>query len=443
MAQGDSDDPFAPRDGTILRPRPGGAKRATSEAAADPLARRTPDVGQRAEALPPQVGEFLRTGINPLVQAATPLLILAGRLRTTLTHADVGALRRQALDEIRRFEERARSAGVAPETVLAARYALCAALDEAVLSTPWGGQSEWAAQTLLVQLHREAWGGEKFFEMLERVSSDPVRYIDLMELQYACIALGFSGKFQVLERGQSQLAEVQHDLSRRIRTYRGTPDAELSPHWRGLEDRRNPVIRYVPWWVVGAAALVLLTGAYIYFYTRLSGVAAPVNEQLAGIGVGDFTEPAAATPAVAGPRLKTLLAEDESRGVLQVEEDGDRTLITLTAPGFFASGSAKVNPAYYESLRRVANAIDQVPGRVLVIGHTDDVPLRSFRFRDNYELSRERAVQVVEVLKLAIDNPSRLEWTGVGSSQPRYRPETLPENRSRNRRVEIIHVGGG
>ena len=37
-----------------------------------------------------------------------------------------------------------------------------------------------------------------------------------------------------------------------------TPPAELSPRWRGLEDRRNPLIRYVPWWVVGAAALAAL-----------------------------------------------------------------------------------------------------------------------------------------------------------------------------------------
>jgi hypothetical protein len=35
-----------------------------------------------------------------------------------------------------------------------------------------------------------------------------------------------------------------------------------------------------------------------------------------------------------------------------------------------------------------------------------------------------------------------LTWTGVGSSEPRYTPESLPENQSRNRRVEVIHVRG-
>jgi type VI secretion system protein ImpK len=86
--------------------------------------------------------------------------------------------------------------------------------------------------------------------------------------------------------------------------------------------------------------------------------------------------------------------------------------------------------------------LNRVPGRVLVVGHTDDQRIRSLRYQDNFELSRERAVSVVKVLQEAIDNRARLSWTGVGSSQPRYRPESTPENQSRNRRVEIVHVRG-
>ena len=85
-----------------------------------------------------------------------------------------------------------------------------------------------------------------------------------------------------------------------------------------------------------------------------------------------------------------------------------------------------------------ADAVDRVPGRVLVVGHTDDQPLRSLRYRDNYDLSRERAVSVVKVLQPAMDNPARVEWTGVGSSQPRFRPESAAANRARNRRVQFI-----
>jgi len=77
-----------------------------------------------------------------------------------------------------------------------------------------------------------------------------------------------------------------------------------------------------------------------------------------------------------------------------------------------------------------------------VVGHTDNQRIQSLRYQDNFQLSRERAVSVVKLLQEAIDNRARLSWTGVGSSEPRYRPESTPENQSRNRRVEIVHVRG-
>jgi type VI secretion system protein ImpK len=351
-------------------------------------------------------------------------------------------LRRQSLDQLRDFEERARAAGVASETVLAARYVLCAAMDEAVLSTPWGGQSEWSGQSLLVTLHREAWGGEKFFDMLERTSGDPARHIDLMELQYVCLALGFGGKYQVADRGYDRLAEIQADLYRRIRSHRGAPPTELSLRWQGMQERRNPIIRYVPWWVVGAFSLVVLTGAFIYFHSALATLSAPVDGRLATIGLVAAPAPAAAAVPSAAPRLKQLLHDDEAGGVLSVEERGNQTIVTLVRPDLFGSGSAQVNPAYYPLLQRLAHALNDVPGRVFVVGHTDDQPVRSLRFRDNYDLSRARAAEVIKLLSLAIDNAARLEGSGVGSSQPRYTPESTPENRARNRRVEIIHVAG-
>lgn len=391
------------------------------------------------EPIPEAAREMLGIGLNPLVRAASPLLLLAGQLRGSVTPMDVEGLRRLALEEIRRFEEQARAAGAPNEVVLAARYALCAGLDESVLSTPWGAQSDWSQHPLLVALHREAWGGEKFFEMLDRVSQDPARYIDLMEVLYLCLAFGFGGKYAVHDRGHERLASIQQDLYRQIRNHRSTPPSELSLRWRGLEDRRNPLIRYVPWWVIGAAALAVLTIAFTIYYAKLANFAAPVHAGLARIGLEAFDKPAMAP--VRGPTLKQLLAPDEARGALRVDEQGGRTEITILADDLFASGSATVNPAHYETLQHIASAINQVPGRVLVEGHTDDQPVRSFRYRDNFELSRERALGVVKVLQLGLDNHARVNWTGVGSTQP-LTTGTDAASRARNRRVEIVHVGG-
>jgi len=431
-----SDDPFIQPDATRVRPRPGAGRR-TFVGSPRPQQPSPPSHEAAAIAAPLTI---FGGGLNPLVQAASPLLLLTAQIRETLSQMDVAGLRHHALEEIRRFEEQARASGISNEVVLSARYTLCAGLDEAVLATPWGNQSEWSQHPLLVALHREAWGGEKFFDMLERISQDPSRYLDLMELQYLCMAFGFAGKFHVQERGQDHLQDIQQALYRKIREQRGPTDSGLSPRWRGLEERSNPIIRYLPWWVVGAAALPILAITFTMYYSSLAGLAAPVHAELAKVGLEDFS--ARPVVPVRGPTLKQLLASDEQAGALSIEEQGGRTVITLLAPDLFPSGSAVVNPTYHATLQRVTGALNRVAGRVLVMGHTDDQPIRSLRYQDNYALSRDRAVNVSTILQQSLDNRARLTWSGAGSSAPRYRPESEPENRARNRRVEIIHVRG-
>jgi type VI secretion system protein ImpK len=260
-----------------------------------------------------------------------------------------------------------------------------------------------------------------------------------MELQYLGIAFGFAGKYQIQERGQEHLQQVQHDLYRKIREYRGQAAPGLSLHWRGLEDRRNPLMRHVPWWLVGAAALAILAIAFTGFYASLANLADPVHADLAKVGLEEFSAAPQPVPA-RGPTLKQLLASDEKAGLLSVEETGNRTRVTLLAGDLFPTGSASVNPAYNSAIERLTLALNKVPGRVLVVGHTDDQRIKSLRFKDNFELSRERAVSVVALMQEHIDNRARLQWNGVGSSEPRYKPESDPENRARNRRVEIIQV---
>jgi len=391
------------------------------------------------EPIPESARAFLGLGLNPLVQAASPLLLRMGQMRSAPASIDVPSLRRAALEEIRRFEERARASGVRNEIALAARYVLCAGLDEAVLSTPSGAQSEWSQHPLLVALHREAWGGEKFFEMLDRIVVDPARHIDLIELQYLILALGFTGKYQMMDRGHEQLADLQHNLHRTIQAQRGAAPAELSLHWRGLEDQRSRLIRYVPWWVVVAAALAILGITFATYYTKLANQASPLHARLAQIGIEDFAVPPPPAPPAPGPTLKKLLAPEEKAGALTVKEEGARSTVTLEAADLFKSGRADVNGSYEPILDKITEALNKVPGRVMVVGHTDDQPIKSLVYRDNNELSRERAVSVANVLMKGIDNAARLTWQGVGSSQP-LSPGSDPESRARNRRVEIIHL---
>ncbi len=429
-----TDDPFGPPpDSTFIRPRPGAGRKGTRpEGLSSPSASGGLDYRGSTSVLNQ---DYLGTGLNPLMRAASPVLLLAGRLRKTVSASDVDGLRRDALAEIRNFEDRAQSSGVRPEAVTAARYALCASVDEAVLATPWGGESDWAQLSLLLELHNEAHGGEKFFDVLDGISEQPDKHIDLMELYYVCLAFGFAGKYETIDRGQTKLATIQRDLHRRIRAERGAHADELSLHWRGLEDRRNPIIRYRLWWVFGGVALGLLAVAYVAYWGSLSRVATPLLTELDSVGRDQHTEDRIFDAPAPGPTLKQLLEPEERAGELRVEELGGRTRVVLLAPDLFASGRAELNSQHEPLLRQVATALEQVPGPVLVEGHTDSVPI-SRRYSSNFELSQLRAAGVAAILRSFATRPDRVDSVGHGSSVPRVQPGTAAENR----RVEIVHT---
>jgi type VI secretion system protein ImpK len=441
----DPNETTTPPDVTVMRPRPG---RRMAAALVDSPQLPAQPVNVRSQAPTDGPGAsfvaFLTGGINPLVQAAAPLLILAGRLREQIGNPDIDNLHIQSVQEIRAFEERARLAAVPEEDVLAARYALCSVIDEAVLNTPWGGESGWAARSLLVTFHRESSGGEKVFQIIYRVLNDPRRYLALLELLYICLSLGFEGRYRVQERGSMRLTDIRHDLFRCIQTLRGNTATDLSPQWKGVEDKRRAVIRIVPLWVVAAACGALLLGAFIVFSAKLSDRSDPLNAALARVGLEPLYSAAPTLPRAPAFGLRELLAQQIAHGLISVDDAADgRTVVTITVSDLFASGSETVNPQYVGLIQEIGAAAQKVAGRYMVRGHTDDQPVHSFRFPDNFALSRERAVQVVNLLKTRIQDAGRIDFVGAGSSEPRFTPANLPENRARNRRVEIIHRRGG
>lgn len=164
---------------------------------------------------------------NPLLEAASPLILLFIQLRYTQTVVDVNQLRKNIVTEINIFANQAKASHCSPHLILAARYCLCTALDEAILLTPWGSQSGWAQQSLLSLIHRETWGGERFFIILEKMAAEPKKNLLILELLYLLLSLGFEGKYYNEDRILRE--ELLHRLYQLISYHHTDADKNLSP----------------------------------------------------------------------------------------------------------------------------------------------------------------------------------------------------------------------
>lgn len=411
----------------------------------------TPAAGDRIFALPTSVADgnarFVdrrrsmadvdidaAVGRSPLVAAANPLLNLLYQIRTLAYNTNPDALKDYLIQEVREFEARARARAVSTEHVMAARYCLCTALDEAAAYTPWGGSGVWSRKSLLVIFHNETWGGEKFFQLLAKLEQSPVQHIDLIELMYYCMALGFEGRFRVVSDGRSELEALRRRTARVIETVRGVPEKALSVHWRGTALPRPRLWRVVPLWVTGALSALVAIAVFSLFTFWLAGRSDQTFLAISALQIPELAPPVTAAPP---PKRFAHFLEPEIReGLVSVDERRDRSTVTILGDGLFKSGGVTIRDEFDPVLRRITQAISMVDGKVLVTGHTDSVPIHTLRFPSNWELSHERARLVAERIR------NGLPATRLVGSEGRAAGEPVADNataagRARNRRVEI------
>lgn len=404
---------------TFVMPSPGGA--------AAPLSAGAQPAWQSSE---PEIP----SGNSPLIALANPILNLVYQIRTLVHNADPDKLRSYLVDEIRRFDAAAKAQGIPAEHIVAARYCLCTVLDEAAAQTPWGGSGAWSKNSLLVTFHNETWGGEKFFQLLAKLAQTPAQYIDVLELMYYCIALGFEGRYRIVSNGQSQLENLKRRLADIIKTSRGVPDRALSIHWQGHAAELPRIWGMIPVWVSAIVAVLLGIGFYMLLAFWL---AARSDKTFIAISSLKLPTPPPVVRDTPPPlRFSKFLEKEIREGLVSVKENSEQSTVTIRGDGLFESGSATMRPQFRDIVDRIAMAIGEVKGRVLVSGHTDDRPIRSVRFPSNWELSQERARAVAAQIDATVRTPGRISTEGRGEADP-IADNATPAGRAQNRRVEI------
>ena len=159
-------------------------------------------------------------------------------------------------------------------------------------------------------------------------------------------------------------------------------------------------------------------------------------------GTGDGTEGDSKASeneaAKAEEELKIALSEQIDKGLLNVEREGDKVIVTVGSAGSFPSGSATLTPQARDIMKKIADASEESKGVVTVSGHTDNVPLVfGGRYRDNWDLAAARSASVVQELSSSGKiKEKNLQAISYGESRPIASNES-DEGRAKNRRIEI------
>jgi len=424
----------------VSYPTPGQAAGATEDWISTPSAPKAADERPRAPEL--RLDELAAPNENPIMRAASPLLLLLGRLRVALLRASFASLMELVADAIKFFEKDIRSAGIPEQQANIAKYILCATADDIVQNIPTEDRHVWTQYSMLSRFFGERIGGVRFFEELDKALKDPLINYPLLELQHTCLALGFQGVHRSSPNGQAQLQQIQRNLYETLRRVRPKVAHDLSPRWQGQKLASVASRFRVPLWVVASVVGALLVALYITLLTLLSGGSDVIAASAATLHPTDKIEiarrviaPPPPPPPVNAqlPRIRRELSDE----CITVSQSGSVIIIRLCDLALFESGKAEVRNAFKPAAARIARLLDQESGFIKVVGHTDNVPIKSVRFPSNWHLSVERAKAVAELLKQGISRPDRLQVDGKGAEVP-IDSNATPDGRSKNRRVEIL-----
>ena len=436
-----------PPDPTSLRPRPGGGQARRSSDRPPMRRRRRCRSAPDAEPLPRSARAFL--GHRPESARAGGQPAAAAR-RADARDASPDGRRRPAPARARR-DPPVRGAGArggrAERDRCSPRATRCApASTRRCCRRRGAAQSEWAQHPLLVALHREAWGGEKFFEMLERMSKDPGRHIDLMELQYLLHRVRLHGQVpragaRPRAAGRGAAGPLSHDPQQRGRARARAVAAVARP--RGPAQPARP-LRAV---VGGRARRAADPGDRRSPSTTRASPASRRRCRPSSRGSASKTSPPPQPAApVAGPDAQ---AAARARGTARrADRRGggrrrrrSRCVARRPVPVGQRDGESRRT-----SRRCTASPRRSTRCRAACGSSATPTTSRSGRCASATTTSCRASARSASsnVLQDGIDNRGEADAArGVGVDRPRYQPESDPENRARNRRVEIVHVRGG
>lgn len=235
----------------------------------------------------------VRDAKNPLLEAARPLLRALADIPEHIGTNATLSLRMLLEQEVRAFERLCEQANIRLDHMIGARYCVCTALDEAAMQTDWGKRSDsavdWMTNGLATAFHEDRKGGDRVYLLIGRLMSEPREHLDLLEVIYRILSLGFEGRYRE-ERGSSRRHEaVRQRLYNEIMSQREPVPVALSPHWKSDVKGRRMSFYDFPVWITVVVLSLILVCLFGYFKYELLNRKAAVQKQI--IDIGHMTPP--------------------------------------------------------------------------------------------------------------------------------------------------------
>ncbi len=442
---------------TIFKPRPGGRSQPVPTPSST-AANAVPKPGLTADDnntlfVQPQHKAFNQTiltiGANPLIEHAGMILSLINQLRVNNEYEKVDVLHGQCIDIVDKYERQLHAlkyenklSGKTETTdnklIDAAKFCVCAFIDETVMTMPWGRNSAWAQNSLQSHFYHETFGGEHFYLLLDESVANMVEMVFVVELQYLCLSLGYQGKYRVTKNAEQLIESLRDNLGLTLKNHHGRKEKRLSDNLQVVQVGSVKAKFELPIWVTASIAAALLVASFIGLRLNVNENADLVYQQVLNLVDRKPEATLAVRASSLALKLEQLLQTEIGRDIVVVQELSDRISIRLISADLFASGSDKISPAYQPIIRKIARALESTQGQILITGHTDKQQIISSRYPSNWHLSLARATSIADVLAKDTRLSGRLLPEGRGSSEPLVAGSTISyEQHALNRRVEI------
>ncbi|MBI1206641.1 MAG: OmpA family protein [Azospirillum sp.] len=369
---------------------------------------------------------------NRLLAAAMPLLGRLARLTNRTPAMAADAVRHSVIAALDGFRTAAEAAGLAPATLAAGHFALCATADDRLFRTRWGAAGGWPRPGLIDTFHSD--GSEAAAALVDTWASGRSDDLDGMELMMVCLALGWHGG-----DGENAPGWRREQIRQRLAGRRGLPEAlTLSPPAARLHDSQSA--RSLPVWTTGAVAAMLLAVLFAGFSLALGQASDALTARLARVAAGPAvavagpelpraivpvsTRPPPAaldrTTAAAAPRIDLAAELRRSIGsdTVAVAESDHGLTIRFDARSLFVDGGDRLAPAILPVLERTATLIGTATGPIQVVGHADRRAARKSHFHTVQALGQARAEAVRRLLAahLGAGDPDRLKAVGLATA---------------------------